>query len=1013
MLSLSEQATLNFYQWEYQGRGYYLFGTPVHIEPRYLPFHHANLSHDEYIDDGEIPSLFNQIVSIFDTPKQKKQTKEVIIEANFLSVDEVPNLCGISVSFPKGYDISSAITTEFLNMLSFSEHNISFEIIGTYDSISIQIVSSINDMVRIESQLKAYFPLVILKPIDTNNLGFDDTQTIAICDFGLQNEFVRPIQISQSFSIDPLTSIIASLDTLKTNDVVVFQIIFKGVTAPWSHDIPYAVSDGSGGSFFSDSPEMVSCAKEKVSQPLFSAVMRIASQGADDHRSQYLASEFARNISSVSRSNFNSLIPISNEGYDYDFHKYNLLDRISNRFGMILNSKELSTFVHYPNKTVVSSKLGIQGGMTKRVPQEYINGKYILGVNHHHGESNIVGLNDQARLRHTHIIGSTGVGKSTLIANMMIEDMKHGNGCCLFDPHGDIIEDILLRVPEHRKDDVILIDPSNFDFPIGFNLLHATTEAEKMVLSSDLVSAFKRYATSWGDNMSAVLSQAVNTFLESSHGGTLIELKRFLLEDNFRRDFLEHVDDPSIHYYWNNEYQFVRKGIAPLLTRIDTFLRPKIIRYMFAQKQGVDFKACIEQKKIVLIKLSQGLIGEDNSYLLGSLFLSKFNQVAQGRQQLSKEQRHPYYIYLDEFQNFMTKSITSILSGARKYGLGLILAHQELAQIDDPKILNSVISNPYVRICFRLGDRDAKQLENGFSSFEASDLQSLGIGQAIIRIGSSQHDCNLATERLSETSDISNIIRQSIIEHSQKTYGKPRKEIDELLERLLPKKGSNHKDKVVTKTQKEEVKEGSQPQVTKEQTTVIKDDENDRNDITRTSISEAEKKKLIEDEEVSMRNRDHSYLQNLIKKIGQERNFISTIEKETKEGGRIDITLEKGAVRIAFEISITNTPQYEVKNIKKCLNNGYLPVVMISKNKHHLDKIEALAKQKLSVKDFSHVLFIQPDRIAEVLDGIDVNTQPRQEVIKGFRITTEVNAAPSTDGKSIREQIVKLLSKKK
>ena len=326
---------------------------------------------------------------------------------------------------------------------------------------------------------------------------------IAICYFGLHDEFVRPIQTMQSFNVDPLTAIIATFETLTRNDLVVFQIIFKGVTAPWSRDIPYAVSDGSGGSFFSDSPEMVSCAQEKVSQPLFSVVMRIASQGANDYRSQYMASELARNISNVSRSKVNHLIPLSNEGYSYDFHAYNLLDRTSNRFGMILNSKELSTFVHYPNKTVVSSKLGMQGGATKRVVQEYTNGKYILGINHHHGESHIVGLNDQARLRHTHIIGSTGVGKSTLIANMMIEDMKRGNGCCLFDPHGDIVEDILLRVPEHRKDDVILIDPSNLDFPIGFNLLHASTEAEKMVLSSDLVSAFKRYATSWGDNRSA------------------------------------------------------------------------------------------------------------------------------------------------------------------------------------------------------------------------------------------------------------------------------------------------------------------------------------------------------------------------------------------------------------------------------------------------------------------------------------------------------------------------------
>ncbi|MEN8775492.1 MAG: hypothetical protein ABF263_09230 [Polaribacter sp.] len=197
--------------------------------------------------------------------------------------------------------------------------------------------------------------------------------------------------------------------------------------------------------------------------------------------------------------------------------------------------------------------------------------------------------------------------------------MKQGNGCALFDPHSDIVEDVLARVPENRKDDIFLIYPSDSEFAIGFNLLGATTDAEKIVLSSDLVSSFKRHATAWGDNMSAVLSNAINTFLESSRDGTLIELKRFLLEEDFRNVFLTSVEDPSIHYYWNNEYAMVRKGIAPLLTRIDAFLRPKILRYMLAQNKGVDFRACIEEKKIVLINLSQGLIGEENSFLLGSI----------------------------------------------------------------------------------------------------------------------------------------------------------------------------------------------------------------------------------------------------------------------------------------------------------------------------------------------------------------------------------------------------------
>ena len=786
-LTYSEQATLNFYEWDYRYRGYYHFESPIDIEPPYRSFQFPVQQSSKKIDDGRVPTLFQSIGKLLNPAPKKEEPQEIKeLEPRFLAPENAPLYNGFSITFPKGQDILPRVNTEFLNMLAYSEHPISFEIVGTSESITIQFVCHQGDRGRIESHIRAYFPTVIIKDIDSTDFGFDSSRDVAIGDFGVNDEFVRPIATSDNFSIDSLTSMIGTMEYLQTNDVLVFQTIFKGITSPLAKDITYAVSDGAGGSFFSDAPEMPLCAKNKISNPLFSVVLRIATQGNDNYRSQYLAQELARSITAVSSSEYNKLIPLTNEGYSYDFHYYNLHNRLSNRLGFILNSQELNTFIHYPNKTVVSSKLGLNDGKTKQVPSSVTRQKYLLGINSYNGIETEVMLNDEMRLRHTHIIGATGVGKSTLIANMLVEDMKQGNGCALFDPHGDIVEDVLTRVPQHRKDDVILIDPSDGEFAIGFNLLGATTDAEKIVLSSDLVSSFKRHATAWGDNMSAVLSNAINTFLESSRDGTLIELKRFLLEDSFRNEFLTSVEDPSIHYYWNNEYAMVRKGIAPLLTRIDTFLRPKILRYMLAQTKGVDFRACIEEKRLSLSN-SQGLIGEENSFLLGSIFLSKFNQVAQGRQSLPKSERHPYYIYLDEFQNFITPSITRILSGARKYGLGLVLAHQELAQIDDTKTLNSVISNPYIRICFRLGDVDAKRLESGFTYFEQDDLQSLGIGQAIMRVGSSSDDFNISTFPLPEAKINAEVNRDSIVAYTRNSYCKPKAELDELLASLLPK----------------------------------------------------------------------------------------------------------------------------------------------------------------------------------------------------------------------------------
>ena len=251
-LSALEKATLNFYEWDYLGRGYHSYNEQVDIEPNYIPFKHTSISYEGYIDDGKVPSLLDDFIGLFNKKEEKKEVVEQpkIIKANESSYADLT--VGFSISFKKGEEISSTISREFLNMLSFSEAPISFEIIGTYEKIIIQIICSKGDKGRVESHLKAYFPLVIIKDIIIDDLPFNTNQVIGICDFGINDELARPLATSKSYDIDPLTSIIATMDHLHFDDVIVFQCIFKGVTAPWGRDITYAVSDGAGGSFFSD-----------------------------------------------------------------------------------------------------------------------------------------------------------------------------------------------------------------------------------------------------------------------------------------------------------------------------------------------------------------------------------------------------------------------------------------------------------------------------------------------------------------------------------------------------------------------------------------------------------------------------------------------------------------------------------------------------------------------------------------------------------------------------------------
>ena len=242
---------------------------------------------------------------------------------------------------------------------------------GTKEVITVQIVCSENDKNRIQSHLRAYFPNVIMRDMESTWFPFDTDEFVVIADFGLNDEFMRPINTVQNLNIDPLTSVVASMENLEDGDTAIFQAIFKGVTAPWARDIQKSVSDGRGGSFFADSPEMVNLAKEKVSAPLFGAVMRIATQARHEERSQYLATELIRSITSVSTTEFNKLIPLSNEDYEYHNHLYNVIKRLSNRLGMILNTDELVSFVHYPNKTVVSKKL-------IRIQDHARHGKYVV-----------------------------------------------------------------------------------------------------------------------------------------------------------------------------------------------------------------------------------------------------------------------------------------------------------------------------------------------------------------------------------------------------------------------------------------------------------------------------------------------------------------------------------------------------------------------------------------------------------------------------------------------------------
>lgn len=1003
--SLQEYLTAQFYAWEQRGRGWKVFEEPVHLESEFVPFFgHLLPERNEQLDTGRRPRFFPGLQELLGLHKNRSSDTlgeeafaklEELYPLNAYTYDESIEVSELEVNFDKDTRVSFESIEQLLLMISTCEGIVGFEIFGNGKKITIQFVCPKVFARSIKSYLSTYAPGVEINEKNNSLKTELDFQkpTYAI-DLGLQEEFMRPLRIWNKFDPDPLTGCIASLESVSNSEFGMLQILFQKTVNPWAESIFRSVTDGSGDSFFVDSKDMIPMAKEKVSAPLFAVIIRAIGQSKTEERSTLIAAQVAQSLVSFHRSGSNALAPLTGE---VSCDAEDILNRRSRRIGMLLNSHELASMVHIPDRSLVSPKLRAYSSKSKQAPKEVLGQPFLLGINSHLGKETQVALSDQFRLRHMHVIGGTGTGKSSLLLNMLVQDVEQGRGIAVLDPHGDLIEEILTHIPDNRLKDVVLVDPSDNEYPIGLNLLSAHSEGEKTILASDLVALFRRFSTSWGDQMTSVLANAITAILESSTGGTLIDLRRILVEPAFRSRFLQTVDDPSIHYYWKNEYPLLRaNAVAPILTRLDTFLRPKLVRNMMAQKEGLDFRDIFNTQKVLLVKLAQGLIGEENSYLLGTLFVAKLNQAAQSRQNISSDQRSPYYLYIDEFQNFITPSMSSILSGARKYGLGLVLAHQDLVQLArrDAELANSVLSNPSIRVCFRCGDKDAAKLADGFSYFNSTDLQNLGVGQAIARVGLKDHDFNFTFSRLTKPDLITGADKQkAIIDHCRSTYAIHQSEVEATLREVLQSQPIQNKtEKALVKEKLEvdkSITEPKPPLDTSEPTVDLK----------------VEAQQFISKEIDKEKQKEHRFTQEFIKSIAEARNFKAIFEEPINDNtGKVDVSLLRNDLRIACEISVTNTPEYEVQNLQKCLRGGFPIVFMISNDIKHLHAIQNFAISSIDPSLHNRIYFVSKDEFVIQLDlFLAQYIQPTETRARGYRV--KVNYSGSSDSKTVEKNL--------
>ncbi len=352
---------------------------------------------------------------------------------------------------------------------------------------------------------------------------------------------------------------------------------------------------------------------------------------------------------------------------------------------------------------------------------------YIRGERNDHE----IGIEDTDRLFHTHVIGKTGTGKSTLLQNFMTQDLRRGHGFALLDPHGDLAEEVLDRVPRSRLQDVVYLNPADIDFPVPFNVLEAVDEAQHHLIAAGLVSIFKRFwADSWGPRTEYLIKNAVLALLETP-GATLLDVSRILINDAFRTQVVAGLQNPAVGRFWEHEYaayspKFREEVIAPIQNKVGEFTMTPLVRNIVGQRKNLfELRKLMDEGKVLIVNLAKGALGEDTAALLGSMILTRILLAAFTRQDTPEAERRPFFLYVDEFPSFATQgTMSALLSESRKYKLGLILSHQYLAQVSDD-LRGAIFGNIGTAVTFQLSAEDAEYVSREFAPVCAEELTGL------------------------------------------------------------------------------------------------------------------------------------------------------------------------------------------------------------------------------------------------------------------------------------------------
>lgn len=667
----------------------------------------------------------------------------------------------------------------------------------------------------VEEQVYAQYPTVQISEVPDYTMSTEQAYSTTLStELKMLHNDSLPIKTFQSFEVDPLAAITATLAKFEDDEEAWIQLVMRPAPANWhKRSERYVAGLRSGKSnsnllaAFWNTPESqkssttltdaeqtrATAAEEKSQKLAFESCLRIVYRGNIPKPQAKLRMQSI--ISSYKQFNTTYLNGFESKRVSEDPLVEALYRaRKFNKGGFMCNIEEVATLYHLPHTNVETPFILWAISQTAEPPanlpiitNEYRGDASPIAATNFRGHNTMFGLPRSDRGRHLYIIGQTGTGKSGMLELLTISDIFSPYGFAVVDPHGDYAQSVLKRIPPERANDVIYFNPADTDFPMGFNPLEVYDEKLKTHTCSELIGVLKRMFESWGPRLEYILRYSILALLDYPDA-TMLDITRILTEKKFRIGVLTHVKDPVVRNFWNIEFaswndKFAAEAVAPVLNKVGAFTANPLVRNIIGQpKSSFNIRHIMDQNKILIVNLSRGLVGEDNAALLGALLVTKIQLAAMSRADIDSSERTPFYLYVDEFQNFATDSFATILSEARKYGLNLTVANQYIAQML-PEVRDAVFGNVGSIISFRTSADDASGLLKYFEpKFEETDLIHMHNRHFVISMtieGEKVQAFSAITLNLPPQNEDHSL---TIIENSRRQFAKSREYVERFVE---------------------------------------------------------------------------------------------------------------------------------------------------------------------------------------------------------------------------------------